>query len=83
MLGVIKVISSYLYATNKKVKANLLVFLDPFVLTPIGLLLFTLIFKLYGVWVTYLFVQVILTVTAILLLIFKKNKFQNTPSIID
>lgn len=83
LLGLIKVISSYLYATNKKVKANLLVFLDPFVLTPIGLLLFTLIFKLYGVWVTYLFVQVILTVTAILLLIFKKNKFQNTPSSID
>lgn len=70
MLGVIKVVSSYLYATNKKLKANLLVFLDPFILTPIGLLVFTLLFNLYGVWVTYLFVQTILIITAIILLIF-------------
>lgn len=81
LLGVIKVISSYLYATNKKLRANLLIFLDPFILTPVGLLVFTLIFKLYGVWVTYLFVQAVLIITAVVLLIFKKNKFQKISSV--
>ena len=80
LLGVIKVISSYLYATNKKIKANLLIFLDPFILTPIGLLVFTVIFKLYGVWVTYLFVQAILAMTAVGLLAHKKI-FQKVSSI--
>lgn len=80
LLGVIKVISSYFYATNKKVRANLLVFLEPFVLTPLGIAILPIIFDLYGIWVTYLFVQVGLAITAISLMIFKKNKFQNLSS---
>ena len=83
LLGVIKVVSSYFYATNKKIKANLLVFLDPFVLTPLGLLLFTAIFDLYGVWITYLFVHVNLLITAVVLVLDNKKIFQKASSIDD
>ena len=83
LLGIIKVTCSYLYATNKKIKANILVFLEPFVLTPIGMLIFTLIFDLYGVWLTYLFVQAILLIVGILLLLIKKINFQNQSSLSD
>ena len=70
----IKVASSYLYAINSKLFANILVMLEPFALIPLGLLIFCLFLKLYGVWVAYLFTQVLLFLLAILLLGLEQKK---------
>lgn len=78
----IKVTSSYLYAINSKIYANILVMIEPFFLIPIGLLIFCIPMQLYGVWVSYLFTQVILfCLAAILVCLQNKKIFQNTSSI--
>ena len=48
--------------------------LEPFALIPLGLLIFCLFLKLYGVWVAYLFTQVLLFLLAILLLGLEQKK---------
>ena len=70
----IKVAASYFYAIDAKIFANIIVFLEPFVLTPIGFLLFCFSFKLYGVWVAYIFVQATLFIVSASLVVIKEKK---------
>lgn len=80
----IKVAASYFYAIDAKLFANIIVFLEPFVLTPIGFLLFCFPFKLYGVWIGYIFVQVTLFLISLSLVMIKEKKlFQTTSDIIN
>ncbi len=79
-IAIIKVFASYFYSIRQKVQANLLVLLEPFVLTPLFLYLFSLKLELYGVWVSYLVVQAVLLVLAVVLMVTIKNKFQNVSS---
>lgn len=77
----IKVVSSYFYAINSRIFANIIVMLEPFVLIPLGYLIFCLSLKLYGVWVAYLFTQVVLFLLAIVLLYLERKKIiQNKSS---
>ncbi|MDE7263155.1 MAG: MATE family efflux transporter [Anaeroplasmataceae bacterium] len=80
-VSLVKVVSSYLYAINSKLYANILVMIEPFVLIPLGLLIFCLPMKLSGVWVSYLFTQGILVALAGGLLYLQHKKiFQNSYS---
>lgn len=78
----IKVTSSYLYAINSKIYANILVMIEPFGLIPLSLLIFCFPLQLYGVWVSYLFTQGLLLILAgVLLYLQQKKLFQNITSI--
>lgn len=81
-VAIIKIACSYLYAVNDKKLANALIILEPFVLTPIFLLIGTSMLQLVGVWSSYLMVQVLLCGISIMFLYLKlhKDKFQNTSS---
>lgn len=65
-ISVLKVISSYLYAVNDKKLANILIMLDPFILTPLFLSVCSIVFTLKGVWISYLIVQCILFIISML-----------------
>lgn len=80
----IKVTASYFYAIDSKLFSNIIVFLEPFFLTPIGFLIFCFPLKLYGVWVAYIFVQVSLFLISGGLILYKQKKlFQELPSSIN
>lgn len=64
-IGVIRLICCIHYATNKDFLANVLVVLEPFVITPLGLLIFPRIFKMNGVWYTYLSCQILLALISL------------------
>ncbi len=80
LVSIIKVSSSYLYAIDAKLFANILVIAEPFILTPIAFLIFCFPLKLYGVWTSYTFVQVSLLILAGTLLWIQKNKIQKKCS---
>ena len=65
-ISVSKVICSYLYSVNKKILANILVISEPLVFTPLGFLIFILIFNINGIWIGFTFTQVSLSILAII-----------------
>ena len=70
-----KVICAYLYSINKKIIANIFVLLEPLVLTPLFYLLFIKMFNLTGLWIAFMVVQIILSISLTLLMIhFWRNK---------
>lgn len=76
-VSLFKVSSSYLYAIDSKLFANILVITEPFILTPLALLIFCFPLGLYGVWASYAFVQFSLLILSGILLWIQKNKIQN------
>lgn len=60
-ISVSKCICSYLYATNKKVIANIFVLVEPLALTPLFYLILLLIFNLNGLWISFMIVQILLS----------------------
>lgn len=68
LIGIIRLICCIHYATNKDLFANILVVLEPFVLTPLGLLILPRFFKMNGVWYTYLLCQIILACISLIIL---------------
>ncbi|MDE6660477.1 MAG: polysaccharide biosynthesis C-terminal domain-containing protein [Anaeroplasmataceae bacterium] len=74
MISILKVISSYLYAIDSKLFANILVLLEPFVVVPIVLAIFGVSLELTGIWISYLVGQAILLGVACLLLYLQEKK---------
>lgn len=70
----IKIFSSFLYSIEDKILANILVILEPIILTPIGYWILTYFFKLEGVWITYLICQIILFTIGLLFIFIARNK---------
>lgn len=76
-VSIFKVISSYFYSINLKSYANILILLEPFILTPLFLGLCCLVWELYGVWVSYIIVQCCLLILAGVLLGKSFKKFNS------
>ena len=69
-----KVICSYLYSINQKILANILVLVEPLLLTPI--LYFSLVhaFRILGLWISFLVIQGILALLALLFYYLSRRK---------
>ena len=65
--GVTRVTSAYFYATNHTKFSNLLIYIEPIVIAPAMLWIFTEIFGLSGVWMAYPAIQVILSSISLVL----------------
>jgi putative MATE family efflux protein len=63
-VAIYKVICSYFYSISKNKNANILILIEPFLLTPIAYLIFCNIFDDLGIWVGYLAIQISLVVLA-------------------
>lgn len=73
-VSLIRVICSYLYSVNDKLRANLLTLAEPLILTPLIYLLLCPFLKLSGVWIGYLVIQITLLIFAVGLL--GNNRFR-------
>lgn len=65
--GITRVTSAYFYATNNTKFSNLLIYVEPIVIAPAMLWIFTEFFKLSGVWMAYPAMQVILSCISLVL----------------
>ena len=65
--GVTRVTSAYFYATNHTKFSNLLIYIEPIVIAPAMLWIFTKLFGLSGVWMAYPAIQVILSSISLVL----------------
>lgn len=65
--GVTRVTSAYFYATNHTKFSNLLIYIEPIVIAPAMLWIFTELFGLSGVWMAYPAIQVILSSISLVL----------------
>lgn len=83
LISILKVISSYLYAVDSKLFANILVILEPFFVVPIVLAIFGVTMELTGVWISYLVGQALLLCAAATLLYLQEKKIQSTTNIIN
>lgn len=62
---------SYLYAIESVKLANLLVILEPFILSLIFLYTLPIWFKLDGVWITYMLCQIIVAIASVIIVLIK------------
>lgn len=69
----IKVTSSYFYAIDAKINANVVIIVEPFILTPLFLFTLTAFFKLNGIWIAYLVIQCIIFILSLILIIFNQK----------
>ena len=67
-VSIYKVICSYFYSISKNRNANILILLEPFILTPIAYIVFCSIFDGVGIWIGYLAAQVSLMCVSVLML---------------
>lgn len=74
LISIIKIICSYLYSIDDKLKANILTLSEAFVFTPAILACLCPFLKLNGVWLGYLVVQICLFILALILFIIKYKK---------
>lgn len=65
--GITRVTSAYFYATNHTKFSNLLIYIEPIVIAPAMLWIFTELFGLSGVWMAYPAIQVILSSISLVL----------------
>lgn len=73
----VKFICSYYYATGKTMISNLLIYVDPLILTPALLILLPRLFGVDGIWLSLTVAQVIVTVLgAVSLAAGNKSKIQ-------
>lgn len=63
--GVTRVTSAYFYATNKTKFSNILIYIEPIVIAPMMLIVFTELFGLTGVWMAYPAIQILLSVLSL------------------
>lgn len=66
-LGIVRCTSAYFYASGQAKSSSLLVYLEPCLILPSILLLFSFLFHLNGIWLTYPTAQIILCGIALLL----------------
>ena len=67
-VAIYKVICSYFYSISLNKNANILILIEPFLLTPIAYLIFCNIFDGLGIWIGYLAIQISLVCIAVLML---------------
>ena len=59
-LGIARLICSFFYATGSQRESTVLVYIEPCLIMPLGLLIMSLLFQLEGVWMAYPIVQFII-----------------------
>ena len=76
-IGSARMAMSYLYATQRVKMANILVILEPFILTPV--LLFTLpyINGLTGIWLGYMISQIVVFIVSVIFVIITRKGSEN------
>lgn len=67
-----RIMTGYLYAIDDAKSSSLLVYIDPLLLSPILLFILPKLWGVYGIWFTYILVQIILSILAFVLV--KKDK---------
>lgn len=72
-ITVSKIFSSYFYSTNKYIYANIIVISEPFIFTPICYLL-CIPFGFNALWWSYLIIQILVLILAIILYIKQERK---------
>lgn len=65
-LGLIRIYAARFYSTDKNIKADIIVLLEP-LLTPFVLLIFTSFMGLNGIWLSYLLIEIILGISSIII----------------
>ena len=65
-LGLIRIYAARFYSTDKTIKADIIVLLEP-LLTPFVLLIFTSFMGLNGIWLSYLLIEIILGISSIII----------------
>lgn len=81
-IGAVRVICSYLAAIKDVTKANLLVILDPFVISPILLVILPLILNIDGVWLSVSVTQAILFILGSYLIRKSDQQYKNIEEMI-
>lgn len=69
-MGIVRLYTSYFYASGKTAESSILIYIDPILTTPVFLLLLPLAFRLDGVWLTLPAAQTVLA----LILLFMARK---------
>ncbi len=69
----VKFVCSYYYAIGKRSMSNILVYVDPVLLTPMFLLILTRLFDVNGVWLSMTASQILLSAISIFVLLKKKS----------
>ena len=59
-MGLVRLYTSYFYASGKPLQSSLLIYIDPIIVTPVFLLSLPLAFQLDGVWLTLPAAQIVL-----------------------
>ncbi|MBE6137819.1 MAG: hypothetical protein E7176_05430 [Erysipelotrichaceae bacterium] len=75
-VSLIKVICSYFYSINDKMRANIITLSEPIILTPLVYLILCLILNINGVWISFTIIQVLLLLIGIFLL-YRRNKYDS------
>ena len=65
-IGLIRIYAARFYSTNKNIKADIIVLLEP-VITPFILLIFTSFLGLKGIWIAYLIIEILLGISSIII----------------
>ena len=76
----IKVTSSYLYSIDDKIKSNILILLEPLVLTLLYGIIFGEIFGLSGIWISFLAIQITLFIISLTLLFLNTKQLKEKIS---
>lgn len=66
-IAIARIMSAYFYAIDDGKNSSILVYADPFVFTPLFLLVLPIFFNLIGIWLAYPATQISLTILAIVL----------------
>lgn len=66
-LGITRLTSAVFYATDKTKNSTFLVYLEPVVLLPVCLILFSALFQVTGIWIAYPSAQAVLCLIALLM----------------
>lgn len=67
-IGFNKVLIPFLFASSKNKEASLITYIEPVVVTPLCLLLFCMILGSYGIWISMVIAQVIISIIGIMVL---------------
>lgn len=70
----VKMICSYYYACSRIKLSNLLIYVDPVILTPLCLTVLPRFMGMGGIWLSLTLAQVVATVLGVVLVLFKKAK---------
>lgn len=70
--AMVKMICSYYYACSEIKRSNLLIYVDPVILTPLFLTILTQAMGMDGIWMSLTMSQIVVTMLGVVLILFKK-----------